>query len=94
MADRLHAIVHGRVQGVSFRYYTVQRARQLNLTGWVRNLPEGTVETVAEGDPAPLKQFLDFLHDGPTAAHVTQVDVQWQPVSGDFTDFDVRYGYG
>ena len=53
MNHRLHVIVEGRVQGVSFRYYTALTARRYNLTGWVRNLPDGTVETVAEGEQTP-----------------------------------------
>ena len=88
---QLHAIIEGRVQGVSFRYYTTLTARRLNLTGWVRNLPDGTVETVAEGDKAALDQFLEFLNEGPPAADVRDVRVQWAQGSGDFDTFDVRY---
>lgn len=94
MSRQLHAVVHGRVQGVSFRHYTMLRAREAGLKGWVRNLPDGTVETVAQGDQTALESFLEFLHDGPPAAHVTHVEVQWQESSTALGDFEVRYGYG
>jgi acylphosphatase len=94
MAEQLHAVVHGRVQGVSFRHYTMLRARELGLTGWVRNLPDGTVETTAEGDKTALDALLDFLQDGPPAAHVSRVDESWHTASGKFVDFTVRFGSG
>ncbi len=87
---RLHAIVHGRVQGVNFRSYTIQEATRLNLTGWVRNLPDGTVETVAEGPRPALESLLAFLHQGPPAARVTAVDVNWEEATGEFDSFRVR----
>jgi acylphosphatase len=88
---RLHAIVHGRVQGVSFRYYTQLRARELGLGGFVRNLWDRTVEVVAEGRRADVEQLLSFLRVGPRAAFVTQVDARWQPPTHEFNRFEVRY---
>ncbi len=88
---RLDATIHGRVQGVSFRYYTVHRARGLNLTGYVRNQPDGTVEVVAEGRRARLEELLSFLRMGPRAAFVTEVDLSWPEPSGCFDRFEVRY---
>ncbi|HFD39215.1 MAG TPA: acylphosphatase [Anaerolineae bacterium] len=88
---RLHAIVHGRVQGVSFRYYTRRRAGELGLSGYVRNLWDGTVEVVAEGPRPALDQLLSFLHTGPPAAIVTQVDVHWTAPTAQFDRFEVRY---
>jgi acylphosphatase len=88
---RLQAIVHGRVQGVSFRYYTQRRADELGLTGYVRNLWNGTVEVVAEGRREVLEELLAFLHVGPRAAFVTQVDAEWPGPTGAFTRFEVRY---
>jgi acylphosphatase len=89
--SRLHAIVQGRVQGVSFRYYTQRRARELGLTGYVRNLWDGTVEVVAEGRRSGLDQLLAFLQVGPRAAFVTQVDVRWLTPTKDLNRFEVRY---
>jgi acylphosphatase len=88
--EQLHAIVHGRVQGVSFRYYTLLTAHRLSLHGWVRNLPDGTVEVTAEGARDPLESLLDFLQHGPSGAHVTAVDVKWRAAQNQFTDFSVR----
>lgn len=92
MVEQLRAVVHGRVQGVSFRHYTVLKARELGLTGWVRNLPDYTVETLAEGEKEALEQFLTWLHRGSPAARVLRVEAHWHPASGKFADFDVRYG--
>ena len=88
---RLQARVHGRVQGVSFRFYTRRRAAELGLTGHVRNAWDGTVEVVAEGPRASLEELLAFLHVGPPAAVVTQVDVQWVAPTNAFDRFEVRY---
>lgn len=86
---QLHAIVKGRVQGVNFRYYTMMRASELHLTGWVRNLPERAVEVTAEGTRAQLEQLLMFLNQGPPSAHVTSVEVEWRAASGKYTDFEI-----
>ena len=88
---RLQAIVHGRVQGVSFRYYTQRRARELALTGYVRNLWDGTVEVLAEGQKPALEELLAFLQVGPRGAFVTQVDAQWPVPTNEFDRFEVRY---
>lgn len=90
MQQRVHAVVHGRVQGVNFRYYTVFTAQQLELTGWVRNRPDGTVETVAEGERDPLDEFVRFLHTGSPSADVTRVEIGFENATGEFDDFSVR----
>ena len=88
---RLSAIVHGRVQGVFFRDFTHTQANALGLTGYVRNLPDGTVETVAEGSTEALERLLEQIRVGPPAAQVVKVDSQWQDSSGEFDRFEVRY---
>jgi acylphosphatase len=88
---RLHATIHGRVQGVSFRYYTVRRARDLALTGYVRNRGDGTVEVKAEGPRHGLEELLSFLRVGPRSAVVTGVEVRWPQPAGGFDSFEVRY---
>jgi acylphosphatase len=85
--QRLHAQVYGRVQGVSFRFYTERRAIDLGLTGWVRNKVDGSVEVVAEGQQRDLEQLLKFLHQGPSGARVQHVEHQWQQATGEFQDF-------
>ena len=91
MNHRLHAIIEGRVQGVSFRYYTALTARQLNLTGWVRNRPDGTVEALAEGEKIELYPFIEFLREGPPAANVRDVRLRWAEATGEFDNFDIQY---
>jgi acylphosphatase len=88
--ERLHAIVHGRVQGVNFRANTQREAERLQLTGWVRNKPEGTVEVVAEGERDRLEKLLDFLQNGPSVADVDTINTTWQAASDDFDGFNVR----
>jgi acylphosphatase len=89
--ERLHAIVAGLVQGVYFRGNTETRAEQLGLTGWVKNLPDGTVEVVAEGPRPALQQLLGFLRQGPPGARVTQVRSEWLAATAEFGFFEVRW---
>ncbi|RPJ00384.1 MAG: acylphosphatase [Chloroflexi bacterium] len=88
---RLHAVVHGDVQGVGFRAHTQREAARLKLTGWVRNVWDGTVETVAEGPRHVLEQFEFYLHRGPSAAIVEHVDVTYDEPTGEFHGFHIRY---
>ena len=87
----LHAIVYGRVQGVSFRHYTIQKAYSLDIHGWVMNKRDGTVEVIAEGTENALTQLLDFLHQGSPAAKVERVEHEWREATGEFTNFKTRY---
>ena len=87
----LFARIHGVVQGVGFRYSAVGRARRLGLTGYVRNIDDGTVEVVAEGSQSELDRLLEWLAAGPSHAHVTRVDHHYQPATGAYTQFDVSY---
>jgi acylphosphatase len=89
-AERLDATVHGRVQGVGFRYFVVRWAMDLELTGWVANGADGSVRCVAEGPRAALEQLRDALENGPGGALVERVTVAWQPASGTFSSFEVR----
>jgi len=88
---RLRAVVHGYVQGVNFRYYTIRTAQRLGLTGWVANRWDGTVETVAEGRREALNEFRAFLHRGSPSSMVERVDVEWEAPNGKFGHFRVRY---
>ncbi len=82
--------VVGRVQGVSFRWYTQEQARSLGVTGWVRNEPDGTVLVHAEGDDAPVDALVEWCRRGPSAARVTDVAVREAAPSG-ATTFETRY---
>jgi acylphosphatase len=89
---RMRAIVKGIVQGVGFRYFAVYQAQRIGgITGYVRNLRDGSVEVVAEGEREKLEQLLAQLRKGPTGAHVTGVDVFWENPTGEFTNFGIRW---
>lgn len=83
--------VSGLVQGVNFRWFTKRRAVDLGLTGWVRNLADGSVEFVAEGDRASLDALIEVVRIGPASAVVETVDTDWSPPTGEFHRFEVRY---
>ncbi len=89
---RVHLFVHGRVQGVFFRKYTRDTARKLGIKGWVRNLPDGRVEIIAEGTKEALEQLIYWAkNEGSPLSRVTHVDVQWEPPKNEFDDFSIRY---
>lgn len=87
----IHAIVHGRVQGVFFRDYSQQKAQELALGGWVRNLPDSTVETLFQGAPEDVDRFLAWLHIGSPLAEVTGVDSREESADAQCCSFEVRY---
>ena len=91
---RLHAIVEGRVQGVGFRYFVLDQASALGVTGWVRNRWDGSVEVTAEGVLSKLNQLLNALYRGPRGSYVTGVNTEWQSASGEFKSFQVRMTSG
>lgn len=76
--NMFHAIVRGRVQGVGFRVFVREAALRLGCTGWVRNLPDGTVEMHAESDEMTLTELLTEVSKGPPWAHVETVDITWE----------------
>ncbi len=86
---RLRTVVHGRVQGVFFRHSAAEEARELGLTGWVRNLANGDVEIMAEGPRRELRILAAWAHQGPRLAHVSGVDEQWSDHRGEFTSFTI-----
>jgi acylphosphatase len=87
----LIARVSGRVQGVGFRYSAIRVARSFSVCGTVANRPDGGVEVVAEGAPENLARLVAWLQKGPPGAHVRNVEIEWIPVSGRYTDFDVEF---
>lgn len=90
MAQRAHVLIFGRVQGVNFRAATQRHAQSLNVHGYIRNLPDGRVEAVFEGDEASVQQAIDWCHSGPPVADVDHVEVDWQAPTGEFNGFSVR----
>ena len=92
MADeRATALIKGRVQGVYFRAYTRDMARDLGLTGFVRNLPLMRVEAVFEGPRDLIEKALEWCHQGSPNAQVTEVQVSWDEARGDMAGFEIRY---
>lgn len=92
-SQRLHAMVHGKVQGVSFRWFVVHSSENLGLVGWTRNGADGrSVEVVAEGQRTLLEDLLGQLHTGPPRARVDRVETAWESPTGEFDGFTTRYG--
>jgi acylphosphatase len=87
---RLRLIISGRVQGVGFRYSAYDKAKDLALAGWVRNIPSGEVEIVAEGSKENLQMLAAWAHLGTPSAHVTEVREDWLYFTGEFTEFRIR----
>ncbi len=88
---RARVRVYGRVQGVFFRYNTRKKALELGLSGWVRNVPDGTVEILVEGPRDKVERLIDWARVGPPLARVTKVDVQWEDYKGEFDSFEIVY---
>jgi len=91
---RRRAVVHGMVQGVVFRAYARDSARRIGVTGWVRNVQDGTVEAVIEGDVEGVEAMLAWLRKGSPYSCVEKVSVYQEQPTGEFTDFDIRFGGG
>jgi len=89
---RAHVYISGRVQGVFFRAWTEDEAVKRGLTGWVRNLADGRVEALFEGDREAVEDMVKACWRGPHGAKVTNVEVRWEPFKGEFKDFRIVYG--
>ncbi|RMG42873.1 MAG: acylphosphatase [Candidatus Dadabacteria bacterium] len=87
----VHLIITGKVQGVCFRAWTRERARALGLSGWVKNLPDGTVEAVVSGPEALVNELIEAARSGPPAASVDDIRVEYLDKTDDFSGFDIRY---
>jgi len=88
---RAHLIIEGRVQGVWFRDSTRNEATRLNLTGWVKNRFDGSVELVAEGSQEEVKKLIEWCHHGPPSARVTMVHEIKEDYTGNFDSFRISY---
>ncbi|HIC45613.1 MAG TPA: acylphosphatase [Methylophaga aminisulfidivorans] len=85
-----HCLISGRVQGVSYRYSAQQQAHKLGVTGWVRNLADGPVELLIQGEAQQLEDMLNWANQGPRFAEVTTIEVTEQSANLTFTDFEIR----
>lgn len=87
---RAHVRIYGRVQGVWFRANTKEMAKKLRLKGWVRNMPDGSVEAVFEGDDESIEKAIEWCHHGPPLARVDRVEVKYEEPKGE-EGFKIRY---
>jgi len=90
MRKRTTLKIYGKVQGVFFRDSSRIEAKKLNLSGWVKNTTDGTVEILAEGEDKDLKKFVEWCKYGPDHAEVEKVDVKWLDSAGQFSDFLIK----
>lgn len=90
MSVRVHLLVSGTVQGVSYRWSTKEEATRLGLTGWVRNLADGRVEAIAEGERDVLEKLVEWCRRGPPSARVTDVAATWSDATGEWIRFTVQ----
>jgi acylphosphatase len=88
---RIHVYISGRVQGVFFRAETQRTAKGFNLRGWVRNIADGRVEALFEGEERSVDKMLDWCHIGPPSARVEDVITEEEQYTGEFRDFSITY---
>ncbi|OLD12804.1 MAG: acylphosphatase [Crenarchaeota archaeon 13_1_40CM_2_52_14] len=89
MLARSRVLISGLVQGVFFRREISYLARQLGVTGWTRNLSDGSVEVIAEGDKEAIDKLIQFCRVGPSGARVRNVSVKWEDFKGEFRGFRI-----
>lgn len=88
---RVHIHVSGRVQGVFYRSNTRRRALELGLTGWVRNLPDGRVEAIVEGEEEQVEKLIQWCRRGPRSTAVAGLEARREPPTGEYTTFGIRW---
>jgi acylphosphatase len=88
---RAHVFIEGRVQGVGFRDFTKTNALQHGIEGWVKNLADGRVEAVFEGEENQVQTMIDLVKQGPRSSSVSNVDIEWEPPKEQFNTFKVTY---
>ncbi len=88
---RANLIIEGKVQGVCYRYETRDEAQELNVTGWVKNRIDGSVEVIVEGKKESVKKLITWCQTGPPLAEVTKLSVSWEKYLGEFVSFSIAY---
>ncbi|MBI4823955.1 MAG: acylphosphatase [Nitrospirae bacterium] len=89
--SRAHLIISGRVQGVFYRSFAEETALSLGLKGWVRNLPDGRVEAVFEGERQDIEKAISLCQKGPPVSKVSDISVKWEEFQAEFRGFSIRY---
>lgn len=88
---RAHVVLSGRVQGVYYRQNTIKQAQRLGLSGWIRNLNDGKVEAVFEGEKENVEKIVNWAKKGPFFARVSSLKIEWQEYKGEFNNFGIKY---
>ena len=88
---RAHIFVSGRVQGVFFRSHTAEKAGELGLTGWVRNLKDGRVEAIFEGEKEKIEKIIEWVKKGPPFSRVENFEILWEDFKREFENFKIKY---
>jgi acylphosphatase len=91
MNEQRHLRIHGKVQGVGFRFFATRVARRLKLKGWIQNMRDGSVEALVEGEKKDIDRWLEELKEGPRYAEVTHIDQDVKDFTGKLPDFDVKF---
>ncbi|MBI2112732.1 acylphosphatase [Candidatus Woesearchaeota archaeon] len=88
---RFHLLIKGRVQMVGFRYFTRKKAQELGVNGWIKNLPDGNVEAVIEGEDIALSQLVEYCKQGPLLAHVQDINIKEEKYQGEWEEFSIKF---
>jgi acylphosphatase len=88
---RAHIFASGKVQGVFYREGARKKAEKLGVSGWIKNLPDGRVEAVFEGNQPQVEEMIDWARKGPFWAKIEALDVAWEDFRGEFSGFEIRY---
>ena len=91
MKEQRHVHIHGKVQGVGYRFFATRVARRMGLKGWIQNNRDGTVEALVEGEKKAIDEWLEELKEGPRYAEVTSIDQESKEFTGKLPDFDVKF---
>ncbi|HON05646.1 MAG TPA: acylphosphatase [Candidatus Ratteibacteria bacterium] len=89
--EKWHYLIKGKVQGVGFRWYVLNIARRIGISGWVKNLPDGRVEIVAESEPEQLELFTENIKKGHLGQNIYQINIEKAPATGKFKDFNISF---
>lgn len=91
MKAQRHIRIHGKVQGVGYRFFATRVARRLGLKGWIQNNRDGTVDALVEGEASAIDEWVEELKEGPRYAEVTKIDQEAKDFTGKLPDFDVKF---
>ncbi len=91
MKEIRHIRIHGKVQGVGYRFYATRVARRLGLKGWIQNLRDSSVEAMVEGEPEKIDEWITEIKEGPRYAEVVRIDQERREGVGPLPDFDVKF---